>query len=102
MSFMVARETITAALWSALLGRCAPCACARFPDGRRACGRRVFDRFWQAGRHDRRGLGLGLYISRCIVEGNGGRIWAESTLGAGTTISFTLPQAERKRGVQTT
>lgn len=51
----------------------------------------VFERFWQLGKNDRRGLGLGLYISKCIVEAHGGRIWAESTLGAGSTFWFTLP-----------
>lgn len=53
----------------------------------------VFQRYWQVQKHDRRGLGLGLYIARCIVEGHGGRIWAESQAGAGTTIFFTLPEA---------
>jgi signal transduction histidine kinase len=52
----------------------------------------VFGRFWQA-REDRRGLGLGLYISQGIVEAHGGRIWAESQLGKGSTFSFTLPGA---------
>jgi signal transduction histidine kinase len=51
----------------------------------------IFERFWQIGKYDRRGLGLGLYISRCIVEAHGGRIWAESVVGEGTTIRFTLP-----------
>jgi signal transduction histidine kinase len=51
----------------------------------------VFDRFWQVGKNDRRGVGLGLYISRCIVEAHGGTIRAESTLGQGTTFHFTLP-----------
>ncbi|HKQ26249.1 MAG TPA: ATP-binding protein [Burkholderiales bacterium] len=51
----------------------------------------IFERFWQVGKHDRRGMGLGLYISRCIVEAHGGRIWAESEPGEGTTIHFTLP-----------
>lgn len=51
----------------------------------------IFERFSQVGKNDRSGLGLGLYISRCIVEAHGGRIWAESRLGAGSTISFTLP-----------
>jgi signal transduction histidine kinase len=51
----------------------------------------IFERFWQIGKHDRRGLGLGLYISRCIVEAHGGKIWAESEPGEGTTIHFTLP-----------
>ncbi len=51
----------------------------------------IFERFSQAGKDDRRGLGLGLYISRCIVEAHGGQIWAESKAGAGSRISFTLP-----------
>jgi signal transduction histidine kinase len=52
---------------------------------------RIFERFSQVGRNDHRGLGLGLYISRCIVEAHGGRIWAESQPGAGSKICFTLP-----------
>jgi signal transduction histidine kinase len=51
----------------------------------------IFERFWQVGKNDRRGVGLGLYISRCIVETHGGRIWAESKPGEGSTICFTLP-----------
>jgi signal transduction histidine kinase len=51
----------------------------------------VFERFWQVGKNDRRGLGLGLYISKCIVEAHGGRIWTESTLGVGSRFYFTLP-----------
>jgi signal transduction histidine kinase len=51
----------------------------------------VFERFWQAGDHDRRGLGLGLYISRNIIEAHGGKIWAESTLNKGSRFYFTLP-----------
>jgi signal transduction histidine kinase/CheY-like chemotaxis protein len=52
---------------------------------------KLFDRFWQARRHDRRGTGLGLTICKAIIEAHGGRIWADSALGAGTTMQFTLP-----------
>ncbi len=51
----------------------------------------IFDRFVQLAPNDRRGVGLGLYISKCIVHGHGGRIWAESTIGEGSTFCFTLP-----------
>lgn len=53
----------------------------------------VFDPFWQADKQDRRGAGLGLPIAKGIVEAHGGRIWAESRPGGGTTFSFTLPAA---------
>ena len=52
---------------------------------------RIFERFSQVGKNDRRGLGLGLYISRCVVEAHGGQIWAESQPGAGSRVCFTLP-----------
>ncbi|MGZ8230881.1 MAG: ATP-binding protein [Burkholderiales bacterium] len=58
----------------------------------------IFERFWQVGKNDRRGLGLGLYISRCIVEAHGGSIWAESVPGAGSRIYFTLPERFGRSG----
>jgi|SRR5579864_2453752 len=51
----------------------------------------VFERFWQVGKNDQRGLGLGLYISKCIVEAHGGRIWVESSFGEGCSFHFTIP-----------
>lgn len=50
----------------------------------------VFEKFKQVAK-DRRGLGLGLYISKGIVEAHGGRMWAESQLGAGSTLHFAIP-----------
>lgn len=55
----------------------------------------IFERYGQSASYDRRGLGLGLYISKCIVEGHGGRIWVESLPGGGSKFFFTLPAAKR-------
>ncbi|HEV8635466.1 MAG TPA: ATP-binding protein [Chloroflexota bacterium] len=55
---------------------------------------RVFERFTRGhgGQEaDAAGLGLGLYIARLIVEAHGGRIWAESEVGKGSTFGFALP-----------
>jgi signal transduction histidine kinase len=51
----------------------------------------IFERYRQGKHSESRGLGLGLYISRTLIEAQHGRIWAESTPGRGTTVSFTLP-----------
>jgi signal transduction histidine kinase len=51
----------------------------------------VFERFLEVTKNDRRGVGLGLHISKCIIQGHGGRIWAESRVGEGSTFCFTLP-----------
>ena len=52
---------------------------------------RLFDRFWQPESRSGPGAGLGLAISREIVRAHGGRITADSELGAGTTIVVWLP-----------
>jgi signal transduction histidine kinase len=55
----------------------------------------LFDRFWQARDGDRRGVGLGLTITKEIVEAHGQHIWIESTPGSGSTFSFALSLVSR-------
>jgi two-component system phosphate regulon sensor histidine kinase PhoR len=53
---------------------------------------RIFERFYKTDRsRASEGTGLGLSIARHIVEGHGGRIWAESTEGKGSTFYFIIP-----------
>jgi signal transduction histidine kinase len=54
---------------------------------------RLFNPFCQLDRGDRKGLGLGLFISKSIVQAHGGTIWAESRPGSGSTFFFTVPAA---------
>ena len=61
---------------------------------------RLFNPFCQLGRGDRKGLGLGLFISKSIVQAHGGKIWAESRLGSGSTFFFTVPAARSSHGTK--
>ena len=55
----------------------------------------LFERYWRVAKTKELGSGLGLAIAKGIVEAHGGRIWAESKIGEGSTLSFTLPIAGR-------
>lgn len=52
----------------------------------------IFEPYYRGtGARGTEGLGLGLYITRMLVEAHGGRIWAESQVGIGSTFYFTMP-----------
>ncbi|HEY3377044.1 MAG TPA: ATP-binding protein [Armatimonadota bacterium] len=54
----------------------------------------LFQRYYRApGTRATEGSGLGLYITRLLIEAHGGRVWVESEVGQGSTFSFTLPIA---------
>lgn len=53
---------------------------------------KIFERYAQLGVNDRVGLGLGLYISKMLIEAHHGRLWVSSKLGSGSTFNFTIPR----------
>jgi signal transduction histidine kinase len=58
---------------------------------------KVFEKFFSLDdepREGRQGVGLGLAISKGIIEAHGGRIWLNSRRGAGATFSFEIPQRQ--------
>ncbi|NOR49005.1 MAG: GHKL domain-containing protein, partial [Methanosarcinaceae archaeon] len=61
---------------------------------------KIFDKFFQVDATTTRkysGSGVGLTISKNIIEKHGGNIWVESELGKGTTFFFTIPKASSKQ-----
>jgi signal transduction histidine kinase len=53
----------------------------------------IFDPYWSAERHAKKGIGLGLYISKGIIDAHDGRIWVANTPGGGAAFHFRLPLA---------
>jgi signal transduction histidine kinase len=51
----------------------------------------IFDRYWTSNAPTAKGVGLGLYIAKGLVEAHGGHIWVESAVGQGSCFGFELP-----------
>ena len=61
---------------------------------------RIFERFYKSDKSrglDKSGVGLGMYISRTIIEAHEERIWAESEYGKWCRFTFTLPKAAQMK-----
>ncbi len=54
---------------------------------------KIFDKFYRVDASNTaiEGTGLGMTIVKHIIEAHGGKVWVESDLGTGTTVSFTIP-----------
>ncbi len=61
----------------------------------------IFERYAQLKGFNGAGLGLGLYIARWIVDAHGGRIWARSRVGGGSSFGFCIPRVHMPRGART-
>ncbi|MBL8269463.1 sensor histidine kinase, partial [Steroidobacter sp.] len=59
----------------------------------------VFDAYFSGAKNRRNGTGLGLYITKRIVEAHAGRIWIESEPGKGTAVHFTLALSKAEDAV---
>ncbi|MCB9667051.1 MAG: GAF domain-containing protein [Myxococcales bacterium] len=57
----------------------------------------AFDRYGKGRSPGRRGLGLGLYITKALVEAHQGRVWIDSQVNHGTTVHFSLPVVSRRK-----
>lgn len=59
---------------------------------------KIFERFAQIGNKQRTGIGLGLYISKTLVESHSGKLWVTSNYGSGSNFCFTLPKFKSSKG----